>query len=109
MENEIKSLFESKEKSPPMWSMFIDATGGYSFTRIAFFITLSVFLTVWVYTSFQKGEMVEPPKPMIYLLLTYGVAKPIQRYAETKEVEAQLNYDFQMAQLDKPLDKTNNS
>jgi hypothetical protein len=103
MSNEIKSLTQSKEKSPALWTMFQDASGGLSYTRISGFIVLSVFFAVWGYLSIQTGVMVIPPQEMVYILVAFAAAKPIQRFAESKEIESQLNYDFQIAQIENNL------
>lgn len=109
MDNDIKSLTPPKEKSPPIWTMFEDATGGLSYTRISGFLVLIVFFSVWAYLSISTGAMIIPPKEMVYILVAFGLGKPIQRFAESKDNDAQLNYEFQMAQLalqkdPKPLD-----
>lgn len=100
MNNEIKSLKPTKEQAPSIWSMFTDATGGISYTRVVGFLVVIVFFTVWAYLCFTTGTMIPPPKEMVYVLIAFAAAKPVQRFAETKEVDAQLNYDFQMAQIE---------
>ena len=115
MSDEIRSLRPLQEKAPALWTMFTDATGGMSYTRIVGFIVMVIFFSVWAYLSLSTGTMIVPPKEMVYILVAFAAAKPVQRFAETKDNENQLNYDFQMAQLDdamakipvtKPVDKT---
>ena len=100
MNDDIKSLKEPLKKSPPIWSMFEDAAGGYSFTRIVAFIVVTLFFSVWSYLSISTNTMIVPPKEMVYVLITFAAAKPIQRFAEVKEIENQLNYNFQMTQIE---------
>ena len=105
MDKEIKTLTEPKRQSPPLWTMFEDATGGISYTRVVGFMVAVVFFFVWAYLSITTETMIVPPKEMVYILVAFAAAKPVQRFAESKEVETQLNYDFQIAQLDSPVDK----
>lgn len=111
MSNEIKSLMTPKKKGPKLSSMFEDSTGGFSYTRVTGFIVLTIFLVLSTYLSFTKEEFVVPPKEWVYIVIVFGIGKPIQRFAEAKEVETQLNYEFQMAQIkpDKKLDNTGES
>lgn len=104
MNNEIKSLTEPKPKSPPILSMFEDATGGYSYTRVVGFLFIIVFLGLITYASIQTGTIVIPPKEWVYLLVSFAAIKPLQRFAEAKELESQNNYEFQMSQLNKKQD-----
>ena len=100
MEKEIKTLTEPKRQAPPLWTMFEDATGGISYTRVVGFMVATVFFFVWSYLSLTTGVMIVPPQEMVYILVAFAAAKPVQRFAESKEVETQLNYDFQMAQIE---------
>jgi len=109
MSEEIKSLTLAKERAPGLWTMFADATGGLSYTRIVGFMVAVVFFFVWAYLSLTTGTMIVPPQEMVFILVAFAAGKPIQRFAESKEVETQLNYDFQIAQLEKPLDKPQGS
>ena len=101
MSNEIKSLTEPKLKPPQLMTMFEDASGGYSYTRVVGFLFIVVFLLLMIYATVQTGALVVPPPEWIWLLVSFAAMKPIQRFAETKEIESQNNYDFQMAQLNK--------
>lgn len=87
--------------------MFLDGTSppAFSYTRIVGFMFVSVFLGLTAYLSIQSGSLVIPSKEWVYILIAFSLMKPIQRFAETKDNEVQLNYDFQMAQLDQ-LDGT---
>lgn len=101
MNNDIKSLTPIGKKSPPLWTMFMDGTNppAYSYSRIIGFIVISIFMIMMVYFSFISGTLIVPPKEWIYIIVAFSLMKPIQRFAETKDNENQLNYDFQMAQL----------
>lgn len=100
MSNDIKSLKVIDKKIPPLWSVFEDSSGGFSFTRIISFIVVTLFFLVWSYLSISTDTMIVPPKEMVYILITFAAAKPIQRFAEVQEVENQLNYEFQMTQIE---------
>lgn len=99
MSDEIKSLTGNPRKAPALWTMFEDSTGGLSYTRISGFIVLVVFFAVWAYLCISTGAMVVPPKEMVYILVAFALGKPVQRFAEAREIETQLNYEFQMAQI----------
>lgn len=68
-----------------------------------------------VYLSISTGSLIVPPKEWVYIIVAFSLMKPVQRFAEAKDNESQLNYDFQMAQLsmgqtptpivDKPVEK----
>jgi len=101
MSKEIKSLTPAKPKAPPIWSMFLDATDppSFSYSRIIGFIVIATFMTIVSYLSMSSGALVVPPKEWVYILVAFSLMKPVQRFAESKDNESQLNYDFQMAQL----------
>jgi hypothetical protein len=101
MSNEIKSLKSPKPKAPALWSMFLDATDppSFSYSRIVGFIVIITFMAMTAYLSLSTGVLVIPPKEWVYILVAFSLMKPVQRFAESKDNEAQLNYDFQMAQL----------
>jgi hypothetical protein len=101
MSKEIKSLIPTKPKAPALWSMFLDATDppSFSYARIVGFIVLVTFMAIAAYISISTGTLVVPPKEWVYILVAFSLMKPIQRFAESKDNESQLNYDFQMAQL----------
>ena len=101
MDNEIKTLTPTKQVAPPWWTTFLDATNppAFSYARVVGFIVIVVFMAVISYLSITAGTLVVPPKEWVYILVAFSLMKPLQRYAETKDNEAQLNYDFQMAQL----------
>jgi hypothetical protein len=109
MSEQIKSLVNPRVKAPGLWTMFEDATGGLSYTRIVGFMVAVVFFFVWAYLSLATGVMVVPPQEMVYILLLFAAAKPIQRFAESREVQDMLNYEFQMSQIEKSLDKPTGS
>lgn len=102
MDNEIKSLTAVKQSAPPFWSTFLDATDppSFSYSRIVGFIVIVTFMIIVSYLSITTGTLIVPPKEWVYIIVVFSLAKPLQRFAETKDNEAQLNYDFQMAQLD---------
>ena len=106
MDKEIKPLVKPREKSPALWTIFEDATGGLSYTRVVGFMIAVVFFFVWSYLSLTTGVMIVPPQEMVYILIAFAAAKPVQRFAESREVQDMLNYDFQMAQIKNPLDKS---
>jgi hypothetical protein len=101
MSNEIKSLKPQKPKAPALWSMFLDATDppALSYSRVVGFIVIVTFMAITAYLSLSSGVLVVPPKEWVYILVAFSLMKPVQRFAESKDNEAQLNYDFQMAQL----------
>ena len=101
MSDEIKSLIPKKEKAPPFWSMFLDGTSppAFSYTRFVGFLVIVVFLALAAYISVSTGTLITPTKEWVYILVAFSLMKPVQRYAEAKDNETQLNYDFQMAQL----------
>lgn len=101
MSNEIKTLTPLKRKAPALWTMFLDATDppAYSYSRIVGFIVLTVFMAVTAYLSIVSGTLVVPPKEWVFIVISFALMKPVQRFAETKDNESQLNYEFQMAQL----------
>ena len=101
MSDEIKPLVK-KKRGPRISSMFLDATDppAYSYTRVVGFLFVVVFLILVGYLSISTGTLVIPSKEWVYILIAFSLMKPIQRFAESKDVENQLNYDFQMAQLD---------
>lgn len=101
MDNEIKSLGLPKQKSPPLWTLFLDGTSppSYSYSRIVGFIVIVTFMIMVSYLSFTSGTLIVPPKEWVYIIVVFSLSKPLQRFAETKDNESQLNYDFQMAQL----------
>jgi hypothetical protein len=105
MSNEIKSLKNLESKSPPLSTMFWDGTNPptYSYTRIVGFLFVVVFLALVGYLSIQSGTLIIPSKEWVYILIAFSLMKPIQRFAESKDNENQLNYDFQIAQLDKQI------
>ena len=101
MSKEIKSLMPAKSKAPALWSMFLDASDppAFSYSRIVGFIVITTFMALAAYLTISTGTLIIPPKEWVYILVTFSLTKPIQRFAESKDNEAQLNYDFQMAQL----------
>jgi hypothetical protein len=101
MSDEIKSLIPVTETPPKWWTTFLDATSppAFSYMRIVGFAVITVFLSVWAYLSLTTGTVIIPSKEWVYILVAFSLSKPIQRFAETKDNESQLNYDFQMAQL----------
>lgn len=101
MNNEIKALVTPVQKSPPIWSLFLDGTSppSYSYSRIVGFIVIVTFMVIISYLSIHSGTLIVPPKEWVYIIVTFSLMKPLQRFAETKDNESQLNYDFQMAQL----------
>jgi hypothetical protein len=101
MSKEIKPLKDPKGRPPPLWTMFLDATDppAFSYSRIIGFAVIALFLTLVGYLSISSGALVLPTKEWVYILVSFSLMKPIQRFAETKDNEAQLNFDFQMAQL----------
>jgi hypothetical protein len=110
-EIEIKPLRRPKEKSPALWSMFLDGTDppSFSYTRIVGFLFVVVFLFLVGYLSISTGTLIIPSKEWVYILIAFSLMKPIQRFAESKDNENQLNYDFQMAQLEKKIDNVQGS
>lgn len=102
MDNEIKTLTPIKQVAPPWWTTFLDATNppAFSYARVVGFIVIVVFMGIVSYLSIKTGSLIIPPKEWVYILVAFSLMKPLQRYAETKDNESQLNYDFQMAQLD---------
>jgi len=105
MSEEIKSLKPKQAPAPALWTMFEDSTGGLSYTRIVGFMVAVVFFFVWAYLSLNTGVMIIPPTEMVYILVAFAAAKPIQRFAESREVQDMLNYEFQISQIGKSLDK----
>ena len=101
MSTEIKTLKPQKPKAPALWSMFLDASDppSFSYARIVGFIVIATFMAMTAYLSISSGVLVVPPKEWVYILVAFSLMKPVQRFAESKDNEAQLNYDFQMAQL----------
>lgn len=101
MDNDIKSLKLAKPVAPPLWTLFLDATSppAFSYSRIVGFIVIAIFMVIVSYLSFSSGVLVVPPKEWVYILISFSLMKPLQRFAESKDNETQLNYDFQMAQL----------
>lgn len=104
MNSNIKTLTPEvqKEKSPAIWTAFLDGAlpPAFSYARIIGFIVIITFMAVTTYLSLTSGTLIVPPKEWVYIIITFGLSKPIQKFAEVKDNEAQLNYDFQMAQLD---------
>jgi len=107
MANEIKSLIEPKPKAPALWTIFLDGTEppAFSYTRVIGFLFVVVFLVLVGYLSIKSGTLIIPSKEWVYILVAFSLMKPLQRFAETKDNEVQLNYNFQMSQLDQ-LDGT---
>lgn len=109
MNNDIKSLMAPKPKSPALWTMFLDGSEppSFSYTRIVGFLFVVVFLALVGYISVSTGTLIIPSKEWVYILIAFASMKPIQRFAEAKDNETQMNYDFQMAQLEeqKKVDK----
>lgn len=101
MSIQIQPLKPIKSSPPSWWTMFLDATDppAFSWSRIMGFLLVFVFLILVVYFSLQSGSLIVPSKEWVYILVAFAASKPIQRYAESKDNEAALNYDFQMAQL----------
>jgi len=101
MSKEIKSLTPHKPKSPSLWTMFSDGADSpsYSYTRIVGFIVIVTFMATTTYLSFLTGALVVPPKEWVYIIVSFSLMKPVQSFAESKDTESQLNYNFQMAQL----------
>jgi hypothetical protein len=110
-EIEIQSLIKPKVKPPALWSMFLDGTDppSFSYTRIVGFLFIIVFLILVGYLSISSGTLIVPSKEWVYILISFSLMKPIQRFAESKDNENQLNYDFQMAQLEKKIDNNEGS
>jgi hypothetical protein len=100
MNANIKPLVTS-EKSPPWWTVFLDGTSpaSFSYARVSGGLVLLVFLGLTVYLSITTGTLVIPSQEWVYILIAFALGKPVQRYAEAKDNESQLNYEFQMAQL----------
>jgi hypothetical protein len=98
---DIQPLTPVKAKSPSLWTMFIDGADGscFSYMRITGFMVITVFLALSAYLSIQSGSLIVPSKEWLYILLTFAAIKPIQKFSEVKEIENQLNYDFQTIQL----------
>lgn len=98
---EVKPLVPSKPKPPPFWTIFLDGADppSFSYARIVGFLVITLFLFLSGYLSITTGALVVPSKEWVYILVAFSLMKPLQRYAETKDNEAQLNFDFQMAQL----------
>lgn len=82
--------------------MFLDGTSppSFSYSRIVGFIVITVFLALAAYLSITTGTLIIPDKSWVYIIVSFALMKPVQRFAEAKDNETQLNYDFQMAQLD---------
>ena len=101
MSKEIKSLLPVRVKAPALWSMFLDGTEppAFSYTRIVGFIVITTFIAMAAYLSISTGTLIVPPKEWVYIIIAFSLMKPIQRFAESKDNEAQLNYDFQIAQI----------
>jgi hypothetical protein len=99
--SEIKSLKPATPKAPALWSMFLDATDppALSYSRVVGFIVIATFMAITAYLSLSTGTLVVPPKEWVYILIAFSLMKPVQRFAEAKDNESQLNYEFQMAQL----------
>lgn len=106
MDTPIKSL-TTKSTAPAWWTIFIDATEPtcFSYARVTGALVIIIFLALATYLSLTSGSLIVPPKEWIYILVAFALGKPIQRFAETKEVEAQLNYDFQVKQIELELEK----
>jgi len=96
---EIKSLKGNVEKMPPIWTMFTDATGGLSYFRIIGSLTVIVFLGLCVFAAIKTGNLPVPSQEWTYIIVSLALGKSVQRFAEQREVDSQLNYDFQMAQV----------
>lgn len=81
--------------------MFLDATEppSFSYSRIVGFIVIATFMALATYLTISTGTLVIPPKEWVYILVAFSLMKPVQRFAESKDNETQLNYEFQMAQL----------
>jgi hypothetical protein len=111
MNTEIKTLIKPKRPSPPLWTIFEDATGGLSSTRFAFILMLIVVMGVWGYLSITTAVMVVIPIEIVCMLIGFGGVKTWQRFAEGKEVEAEMNMDFMTAQLKEknPIDNPKES
>jgi hypothetical protein len=102
MDNEIKTLTSIKPTAPPFWTTFLDGTSppALSYSRVVGFIVIVTFMIIMSYLSISSGTLIVPPKEWVYIIVTFSLMKPLQRFAETKDNESQLNYDFQMAQLE---------
>lgn len=103
---DIKRLYPEKESTPGLWTMFADATGGFSYFRVTGFIATMTILAVWANACFVAGAIVPIDPSVLGIWGIYAGGKVGQRIFESKEVAAQLDYDFQMAQLNQQLDKT---
>lgn len=101
--SEIKSLKKENTKiaAPPIWTMFLDGTNppAFSYTRITGAIFLAIFLGLLIFVTLKSGVMFLMTKEWAYVLVAFCLIKPLQRFAEAKDNETQLNYEFQMAQL----------
>lgn len=106
--NEIQPLTQ-KSECPPFWTFFLDGADktSLSMLRLITFLIFIVFLPVWGYLCLYSGTFVMPPNEFLYFLMVALGVKPIQKFAESKEIESQLNYDFQMNQLS--VNKVNNT
>ena len=104
MAEEIKSL-KKKSDAPGLYTMFMDATGGYSWFRVVGFIVIMTMITVWATSCAWSGTIIPIDETILYVLAFFVGGKPIQRIFESKEVASQLDYDFQMAQLEQKVDK----
>lgn len=102
MDNEIKTLKSEKQKSPPFWTMFLDGTNppSFSYSRMVGFMVITTFMIMVSYLSITTESLIIPSKEWVYIIVSFSLMKPLQRFAESKDNESQLNYDFQMAQLD---------
>jgi hypothetical protein len=98
---EIKSLKPPGPKAPPLWTLFLDGTSppAFSYTRIVGFMVITVFLFLAAFISITSGTLIVLTKEWVYVLCAFALIKPFQRFAEAKDNETQLNYEFQMAQL----------
>lgn len=104
----IKPLTPSAQNPPPFWTVFLDGADppSFSYSRVVGFLVIVLFLFLSGYLSITTGALIVPSKEWVYILIAFSLMKPLQRYSETKDNEAQLNYDFQMAQLNMPTLKS---
>lgn len=76
------------DKAPKWYTMFEDASGGFSSMRVMFMFTTVLVLSVWAAVCFLSTPvaLVAIPKELVMLILGFGGVKTFQRFAENKDV-----------------------